>query len=92
MATAFSDLEFVPHSNWPGVMARHEFENGYSASVIQSPYSYGGDQGLYELAVIHDGKLCYDTPITNDVLGHLTEDDVTRLLGEVAALPAVQPA
>lgn len=69
--------------------ARHDFANGYGASVIISPYSYGGDKGLYELAVFKGGSLCYDTPITSDVEGYLTPDDVTRLLGQIEALPAV---
>jgi hypothetical protein len=32
-------------------------------------------------------ELVYDTPVTNDVEGHLTPDDVTRLMKEVEALP-----
>lgn len=30
------------------------FRNGYGASVIQGPYSYGGREGLYELAILTD--------------------------------------
>ena len=49
-----------------------KFDNGYGASVVRGPYTYGGDSGLFELAVIKfDGNrhdLVYDTPITNDVL------------------------
>lgn len=85
----FGSLVFEPHPNHPnGVRAHHHFPNGYSASVIISLYSYGGDEGLYELAVMRDGRLSYDTPITDDVLGYLTEDDVSRVMAEIAALPA----
>ena len=87
MMMAFADLSFKPN-RIGGVRAVADFPNGYSASVICGPGTYGGDAGLYELAVMHDGSLCYDTPITDDVLGHLSENDVTRILGEIAALPA----
>ncbi len=86
----FTDLNFEPHPNWDGVQAKHFFDNGYGVSVIKSSNSYGGGLGLYELAVLKrvedEWHLCYDTPITDDVIGHLTESDVEKLLNEVAAL------
>jgi len=67
------------------------FANGYGASVVRGPYSYGGPSGLFELAVLGpDGDLCYDTPITNDVEGWLSEDHVQTLLAQIDALPAVR--
>jgi hypothetical protein len=63
-----------------------KFSNGYGASVIDT--GYGCDQGLLELAVLHKGHLCYTTPITNDVKGWLTEQDVNNLLKQIAALPS----
>ena len=72
----------------------YKFPNGYGASVIRGGMAaYGG----LELAVIKwDGgtdpdtddrwSLCYSTPITDDVLGYLTDADVTRLLGEIKDL------
>jgi len=85
----FNQLEFSDGNN-PGEVrrARMEFPNGYSASVIIGEYSYGGPEGLYELGVLHGGGLCYDTPITDDVIGHLSEDEVTRHLNMIAELPA----
>ena len=63
--------------------------------MVQFPYSYGIESGLWELAVIrYSGEdndafsLAYDTPITDDVLGHLSEQDVDALLEQVAALEA----
>jgi hypothetical protein len=47
-------------------------------SVVQSPYTYGGDRGLYELAVIKDGDIHYDNPVAKgDVVGYLRPEDVT---------------
>lgn len=63
-----------------------EFENGYGASVVRFSGSYGGDKGLYELAVLHNGEICYDTPITNDVVGYLTDDAVEKLLEDIKNL------
>jgi hypothetical protein len=83
----FNDLEFTqldPFMN--GVQSRVLFENGYGASVVKHEYSYGGRDGLYELAVIKDDNLCYDTPVTSDVEGYLSEDDVTELLKQIQEL------
>jgi len=92
MTTTFNDLTFNPHPHMPdGVQAKMFFPNGYGASVIRSTSSYGGKNGLYELAVLRgteaDWHLCYSTTITDDVLGHLTPGDVTAYLNEIKALP-----
>ena len=67
---------------------QYEFPNGYGASVIRGALTYGGDQGLWELAVTHGRPLCYATPVTNDVIGYLSEEGVTETLVAIAALPA----
>ena len=83
----FNDLEFKPHSNMNGIMSRIEFENGYGASVVKGEYTYGGKDGLYELAVLDsNGDLIYDTPITSDVEGYLSETQVTDLLIKIQQL------
>lgn len=84
----FSALTFTPKRGGFGSQAKITFANGYSASVITGAGAYGGDDGLYELAVIRDGRICYDTPVTDDVIGHLSPDDVTAARIAVAALPA----
>lgn len=66
------------------------FRNGYGASVIRGPHSYGGPQGLYELVVLRKRRkhweITYDTPITSDVLGNLKHDDVVKALEEISKL------
>jgi hypothetical protein len=81
----FKDLVFNPHPNkMGGVQARMDFDNGYGVSVIQTPYSYGGDKGLYELAVFKDDSIHYENSVANgDVVGRLNEDEVTKLIQEV---------
>lgn len=71
------------------------FPNWYGASVITGWTAYGDPANPFELAVIrfveHEENenyydLCYDTPITDDVLGYLTGSEVILLLYEIAAL------
>lgn len=69
----------------PGKQWKFRFPNGYGASVIND--GYGADEGLYELAVLdRNGHLDYTTPITDDVLGYLTADEVAKALDRIAAL------
>ena len=76
-----------------GIQYVFRADNGYGASIVQHSFSYGSEQGLWELAVVkykgdgqYDYSLCYDTPITDDVLGRLSEDRVNATLEEIAAL------
>jgi hypothetical protein len=84
----FKDIEFKtnPMGEEFGVTSRTKFENGYEASVVKSEYSYGGRDGLYELAIFKNDEICYDTPITDDVIGYLTEDDVTETFVKIQEL------
>jgi hypothetical protein len=73
------------------VQKLYRFANNYGASVVKGEHTYGGEEGLWELAVIRfktDGEfnLDYTTPITEDVEGHLTDDDVEELLTKIEAL------
>ena len=52
-------------------------------SVIRSSMTYGGDEGLFELAMLRNDKCCYDTPITDDVRGWLEVEDVLDILKDV---------
>jgi len=80
--------EFIISDQENGNSMKHiyKFSNGYGASVIQSEYSYGHEDGLYELAVLKDGELCYDTPITGDIIGYLSADEVTEYLQRIEGL------
>jgi hypothetical protein len=86
----FSDLNFQPHPVAGGVQAKHFFDNGYGISVVKFKYSYGYEEGLYESAVLkgteENWHICYDTPITSDVLGHQTVEEVEELLQQIKNL------
>lgn len=70
-----------------------KFENNYGASVIKHWGSYGFENDLFELAVLEYDEddlnkyhLTYDTPITDDVCGHLTNKEVMELLERIRGL------
>ena len=68
----------------------YKFPNGYGASVITG--GYGDLEHPYEVAVLQfeDGdkyELTYDTPITDDVIGHLDVDGVNNILNQIKELP-----
>ena len=66
------------------------FPNNYGASIIKTPFSYGGDRGLFELAVIKGNRdswdICCDTPVTDDVLGYLNSEDINKYLEQIEKL------
>ena len=79
----------------------YRFHNNYGASVVRRSYvsqeyqygSYGYFEGLWELAVIewedeNEWHITYDTPVTDDVLGCLSEEEVDATLTRIQALPA----
>lgn len=80
-------VEKVDMPDQNGYQLLYKFDNGYGASVVKHDFSYGGKKGLYELAVLdNEGALCYTTPITEDVVGHLSMGEVDKLLVEISHL------
>jgi len=76
-----------------GVQKLYKFDNGYGASVVRHEFSYGHERRLWELVVTNfnvkdDGNWVfdYDTPITNNVLGYLSDEDVNRTLKNISEL------
>ena len=61
---------------------REFYENGYGVSVISSEFSYG-----LELAILRgnaeNAEICYDTPITNDVCGHLDSETLAEIIIQI---------
>jgi hypothetical protein len=89
----FTNLQFAQHPTLGGedaVQALHFFPNGYGVSVVRFPGSYGFADDLYEVAVLkgvsEKWEICYDTPVTDDVLGHRDEQDIENIMEEIQAL------
>jgi len=87
------DIE-QPHPSANGTQKLWAFKNGYGASVIKfsgmfglGSGSYGSEKGLWELAIKHPEQLCYATPITDDVMGHLSPEKVEEILEKISQLP-----
>jgi hypothetical protein len=82
--------EFKSYNINGGVQHLAFFSNGYGVSIVKHDYSYGNKDGLWEMAVIKGNedkwKLTYETPVTDDVLGHLSEDEVNEYVDQVIAL------
>ena len=73
-----------------GIQYKTFYPNGFGVSVVKHTFSYGGNLGLWELAVLIGNEdqhsICYDTPITNDVMGYLTEEDVDNTIEAIEKL------
>lgn len=84
----FKDIGFEGmDSFYNGVRSNTMFDNGYGISVVRHRYSYGGPSGLYEIVVLDkDGRITYRTPITQDVIGYLTSDDVSDIMVKIQEL------
>lgn len=91
----FKDLLFKNHPNGDGFQSVMEFENGYGVSVICGSFYYCSPRKnlyaasmyeTYEVAVLKDGDLCSDTPITDNVFGYLTPEKVSDVMEQVQNL------
>ena len=85
----FTPFETNRHSG--GIQKKYKFSNGYGASVVRHDFSYGREEGKWEIAVLKfDGdkfSLDYSTPITDDVLGWQSDEDVENVLAQIEKLP-----
>mgnify|MGYP004084321587 CR=1 FL=1 len=61
-------------------VVRYYCENGYGLSVACHEHSYGGKDGLYEIALLKGDKLHYDDHEWQDVRGYLTKAEVWNWL------------
>ena len=94
---SFKDIKFKPHSFGEGLHGLIFFDNGYGLSVVRfkSPLSktyssYTSNDYEWEVAVIHGTEkhwqITYNTHITDDVMGHLTEGEVDWVMIQVQEL------
>ena len=99
MVTGFKDYVFYVGAHPAGLGGNQmifRFPNDFGASIVQTPFSYGGHDGKLELAVLlftgeDDWEITYDTDITDDVIGHLEPSECLDLLNQIMALPIGRP-
>lgn len=90
----FEDLKFNTHpiaesgieKYSKAKLARETFENGYGVSVILGNIFYSNGIDSYELAVLFNDGITYNTEITGDVMGYLSKDEVTEIMLKVQSL------
>lgn len=84
----FESYEIRPADFYHTERQRWLFSTGHGleVSVVRGSTTYGGSQGLFELAMLEDGRCCYTTPITSDVLGYLSEAEVLETLERASML------
>ena len=58
----------------------------YGASIIKRVGSYGMENDDWEVAVTYEGTLYYDSPITDDTLGWINEDELIDILTQIRNL------
>jgi hypothetical protein len=98
----FADIKFESvEAHEDSIRGVVGFKNGYGLSIIRNKYSYGGNTGLYEIAllkadatqtedawrIIYNEKLGY-----SDVCGWLSEADVERELTKIENVPQFNEA
>lgn len=82
----FDDLKFGQGFLPTVKRASLKFKNGYGVSVITGKGTYTNNSDEYELAVLKDGEICYGTPITDNVIGYLSKDEVTEFMKQIQLL------
>jgi hypothetical protein len=80
-----------------GLASRKMFPNGWGISVVCHgchafrTYGYDLDKPQFEIAVLSPGGLHYRNPITCDIVGYLSAQEVDEFMRQIAAWPTVAP-
>ena len=86
----FEKLQWVERRPDGHYQALQFFNNDYGVSVVFGPFNYS-DNNTYEMAVIKRNadqrqgwEITYQTPITSDVVGYATPEQITKYMQEIA--------
>lgn len=84
------DLKFKEHPYaLGGTIAKHTFENGFGISVVTGDMFYTRSDSPYEIAITDKNGITYNTHITDDVIGYLSESGANKIIADVEALEPV---
>ena len=79
----FDDLKFYSHHyDRFGKIEQCRFPNDYGLSVVNGEGAYC-TADTFEVAILHNGGITYDTPLTNDVLPSQSKENINLLIKEV---------
>jgi hypothetical protein len=79
-------LKFItPNIDKNGIQVRINFVNNWGVSVIKHKYSYGNSEDLWELGILYKDKLYSQNPLSAEVLGHLTDDEVNEYIDIISS-------
>lgn len=79
----FKDLIFVTKPWGEGFQAVKIFPNGYGVSVITEGNSYTWAKARFEVAILRNREICYDTPLTDDVIHNASKIKVSKIMKAV---------
>lgn len=91
----FEDLSWLPHTVGKGYHATCDYPNGYGLSIVCGEFFYCSprenlafvsEYDTYEVAIMKDGDISYDSGLTSDVLGYQTKKEVEELMRKVSEL------
>ena len=95
----FEPVEVRPFERIEGVQKIYRFRNAVGASVIKGTHTYGGEDGMWELAPVYfvgasdyEFELFYPKEACpdGDVIGWCTDDDVEEKLAILNSLTGEQ--
>ena len=81
----FKDLKWQDHPDG-GKMAIINFSNDFGASIISGENFYSSEEFPFEIAVLKFGNICFNSGITEDVIGYCNEETVTNILKDIQDL------
>lgn len=79
---------FSPNPAFGGTQIIYRFKNDYGASVISNKISNGLELAVLKFTGpnIENYNICYDTPVTSNVIGYLTPETLEEILNRISVL------
>ena len=90
----FSEIPFKETDMPKGIQSLIKFGDEYELSIVKSDFSYGGKQGLYEIAVFkgnYQVELPGITAHGDTVKGFLTKDEVVAIIKKMHLVTGKEP-
>jgi hypothetical protein len=81
----FDMISFFPQGGEGGIQGLVALNNGYTVSIVRNKDSYGGKNGLYEMAFFVGKEIVEEHPLLDDhgVLGWLDEKEVEIVISKL---------